>query len=294
MNVHFVRSLTLAILVTSIAICDKLPLAPHIWDGNVGTAPPLTLYRSEYFKVPNTPPIDGVLWKIVESWEARPTGRPSIQVSRTRLESHQAAINYVSDGDEPNRYSVFNSRKNKWDATPVLGSHSLTHNSAYSGYDAIWFVQDKEMIGIEYRSLKPDPANQAAWHQNFLQIARAIRTKIVASGETGGDTTPPTLAVSATPTTLWPPNKKMVKITVNINAQDDSGIAPTVSLVGITSSAGGTSDISIGADGSISLKATRAGNESQRTYTITYKATDGSGNSTNASTTVIVPHDQGH
>ena len=86
----------------------------------------------------------------------------------------------------------------------------------------------------------------------------------------------------------------MVKITVSINAQDNTGVAPTVSLVGVTSLAGGTSDISIGADGSISLRATRAGNESQRTYTITYKATDGSGNSKTASTTVIVPHDQGH
>lgn len=290
----FVRLLLVGFLTATAAFCDKLPAAPHLWDGNIGSQPSLTLRLAYYLKVPSTPPIDGVLWKIAEDWDSKLSGRPRIGITRTRLATQQDAIRYISDSDEPNRFRAFNDNNEKWDATPVLGSHSLTSTASYAGYDAIWFVQDKELVGIEYRTPIPDQANQAAWHQNFLQIARAIQTKIVASGETGGDSTPPTLTISATPAVLWPPNNKMVKITVSINAQDNSNVAPTVSLVGVTSSAGGTSDISIGANGSISLRATRAGNESQRTYTITYKATDGSGNSTNASTTVIVPHDQGH
>lgn len=99
--------------------------------------------------------------------------------------SHAAAVQAVDDFDEPNRFRAFAANNGKWDATPVLGSHSLTSTRAYLGVDTIWFVQDKELVGVTYRSRPPAPANVAAWHQNLLQIARAVQAKIIATGESG-------------------------------------------------------------------------------------------------------------
>ena len=45
-------------------------------------------------------------------------------------------------------------------------------------------------------------------------------------------------------------------------------------------------------DRAVSLRADRAGAGSGRTYTLTYRATDASGNSAADSATVSVPHDQ--
>jgi hypothetical protein len=45
-------------------------------------------------------------------------------------------------------------------------------------------------------------------------------------------------------------------------------------------------------DRAVSLRADRAGAGPGRTYTLTYSATDASGNSAAAVTTVSVPHDQ--
>ena len=113
------------------------------------------------------------------------------------------------------------------------------------------------------------------------------------------DTTPPSLTVSLSPATLWPPNNKLVPITATIAVTDDYDPEPEIKLESITSSETlGASDIQdarIGTDDrSFSLAAKRAGtNLAGRIYTVTYSATDGSGNKATASATVTVPHDQG-
>lgn len=81
--------------------------------------------------------------------------------------------------------------------------------------------------------------------------------------------------------------------------RDDYDTAPEVNLVSITANEplAGT-DVS-GAqldtdDRQFSLAAKRAGtNKTSRIYTITYSATDTSGNRATASANVTVPHDQG-
>ena len=111
------------------------------------------------------------------------------------------------------------------------------------------------------------------------------------------DTAPPEFALSVNPTTLWPPNKKMVKITPTWTVSDTCDAMPGVSLVSISINEGGTKgngqtedDVKIGDDGSIYLRAkrNRAGNE--RIYTITYRAVDDCENATFRSVTVTVPH----
>jgi len=116
----------------------------------------------------------------------------------------------------------------------------------------------------------------------------------------GIDATPPTLQVSASPSTLWPPNSKLVSVTLTVNVTDETDPSPSVTLLSITcDDACNPSQDIVGAalntdDRSFQLRAKRGGGGSGRTYTITYVAKDASGNSTAARTPVTVPHDQGH
>jgi len=113
------------------------------------------------------------------------------------------------------------------------------------------------------------------------------------------DVTPPTLTVTLNPATLWPPNDKLVPITATITVNDDYAPEPEIKLESITASETlGANDIQnaqFGTDDrNFSLGAKRAGtNLAGRIYTVTYSATDGSGNKATASATVTVPHDQG-
>ena len=113
------------------------------------------------------------------------------------------------------------------------------------------------------------------------------------------DTIPPTLTVSLSPNTLWPPNEKLVSVTAAIAVQDDYDPEPEIKLESITATEtltdGDIQDAQlITDDRSFSLAAKRAGtNQAGRIYTITYSATDASGNKATASATVSVPHDQG-
>jgi len=113
------------------------------------------------------------------------------------------------------------------------------------------------------------------------------------------DTTPPVLSVAMSPNEIWPPNNKMVTVTASLNLSDACDANPHVILVSITCNETlGSGDIDGASfntdDRSFQLRATRAGGGSGRIYTITYRATDASGNSTTKTATVVVPHDQGH
>lgn len=112
------------------------------------------------------------------------------------------------------------------------------------------------------------------------------------------DVTPPTLSFTLTPGILWPPNNKPVAITTTISVSDDYDPEPEIKLESITSNEpladGDIQDAQLQTDDrSFLLMATRAGNNmAGRIYTVTYSATDASGNKSTASATVTVPHDQ--
>ena len=120
------------------------------------------------------------------------------------------------------------------------------------------------------------------------------------------DTTPPMLAVEASPATLWSPNHKMIDIHVTVRTSDICDLVPEIRLVSITSNEepNGNGDgntkpdfdsADFGTDDrDFRLRAERKGNGDGRTYTIEYVAEDDSGNTTTAYTTVFVPHDQGN
>jgi uncharacterized repeat protein (TIGR01451 family) len=95
---------------------------------------------------------------------------------------------------------------------------------------------------------------------------------------------------------LWPPNHKMVDVTVNYDVKDNCG--DTTSELSVTSNelVDGTGDGDTSPDWEIldahhvRLRAERSGDGDGRIYTITITATDSAGGSSNATVTVTVPH----
>ena len=121
------------------------------------------------------------------------------------------------------------------------------------------------------------------------------------------DDIPPRITVIAVPDVLWPPNHKMVDINLTVEASDNCDAGLDIVLTSVVSSEpddapGGGDDghtindiqnAEIGAeDYTISLRAERLGTGDVRIYTITYTATDASGNSASASAIVTAPHNK--
>lgn len=106
-------------------------------------------------------------------------------------------------------------------------------------------------------------------------------------------------SASASPSVLWPPNHKLVPVTVSVNT---TGSAATCRIVSVTSNQsvngtgnGNTSpDWVVTGDLTVLLRAERAGNiKTDRVYTITVECADAFGNTARTSVFVTVPHDQG-
>ncbi len=111
------------------------------------------------------------------------------------------------------------------------------------------------------------------------------------------DTTPPELTVSVSPNVLWPPTHRYVMVEASATASDNVDPNPTIALVSVTSNepddgpgdGNTTNDILIDSQDTFRLRAERNENGTGRVYTITYTASDASGNSTIGSATVTVP-----
>lgn len=115
------------------------------------------------------------------------------------------------------------------------------------------------------------------------------------------DVQPPAISgLTASPSVINDNNHKMVNVTVSYTSTDNSGASATCSI-SVTSSEplNGSGDGNTDADWevvdahTVRLRAERAGNGTDRVYTITVTCVDAAGNTTSASTTVTVPHDSG-
>lgn len=110
------------------------------------------------------------------------------------------------------------------------------------------------------------------------------------------DTTGPTITVAtADPSALWPPNHKMVNVTLTVQATDATDPTPSIHIVAVSSNqpVNGTGDGDVGPDWNITspttlqLRAERSHGQ-DRTYTITVAATDLYGNVSTADIIVRV------
>jgi len=118
------------------------------------------------------------------------------------------------------------------------------------------------------------------------------------------DVTPPVIAnAAADKPVLWPPNHKLVPVTLNYDVSDNCDAAQAISCSVIVRSnepanapgSGNTSpDWSVIDAHHVQLRAERSGTGIGRTYTNTITCTDTSGNSSSQTVLVTVPHDQGN
>lgn len=119
------------------------------------------------------------------------------------------------------------------------------------------------------------------------------------------DTTVPTLAPVPDKTIIWPPNHKMVPITIEVNADDNSGGLLTIeAFVSSNEPLNDTGDGETIPDWTepeidqeagiiyLDLRAERAGDGDGRVYTILIRVTDESGNFSEVSVNIVVPHDK--
>lgn len=128
--------------------------------------------------------------------------------------------------------------------------------------------------------------------ETLYGVGRAVRWT------QAGDSTPPELTVSVSPSLLWPPTHKYVEVQATVTAADDTDPSPNIELISVTSNEpengegdGNTADdIVIVDDYTFQLRAERNEYATGRIYTITYTATDANGNTSEPqSATVTVP-----
>ena len=118
------------------------------------------------------------------------------------------------------------------------------------------------------------------------------------------DTRPPNItSVTASPNVLWPPNRKMVPVTVAVAASDScSSTAPICKIISVSSNepvsgleddgSDRAPDWQITGNLSVNLRAERSSKGNGRIYTITVQCDDAARNSSKKKVAVTVPHDR--
>src|SRR5262249_33551742 len=113
------------------------------------------------------------------------------------------------------------------------------------------------------------------------------------------DQTGPSISgLSPSPASLWPPNHKMVDVTVNFGASDNCGASSCVLTVSSNEPANGRGDGNTSPDWlvidahHVQLRAERSGNGNGRIYALKLTCIDGAGNATVRTANVMVPHNQ--
>ena len=110
------------------------------------------------------------------------------------------------------------------------------------------------------------------------------------------DRIPPGISrMTASPNVLWPPNHKMVAVSLGVSVEDacDGNVASSCRIVSVSSNEGSAADSQITGRMTASLRAERSG-KGDRVYNMAVTCTDASKNSSTGTVAVTVPHDQGN
>ena len=174
----------------------------------------------------------------------------------------------------------------------------------FSGTFDITFPQFSEVgTWTVYYVYLPDAVGNVRYLYTADLVQLRFPTELVVIGQ-AEDTTPPMITVSANPTTLWPPNGKMVPVTISGTITDlESGVNASTATFEVKDEYGliqpsgqiTTLDATTGSyTFRIQLQASRNGNDRDgRHYTIIVSAQDMEGNIGSMDTIVTVPQNQG-
>lgn len=183
----------------------------------------------------------------------------------------ESNIESISGGNAAGWYFVADWSTRAFLYTDAAGAVDLNTQIAP---DSGWLLLDVKGINAK---------GQMAGDGQLNGNPRAFRLSLAAVP----DTTPPVISnVTVTPSSIWPPNRTNVPVTVGVTATDDSGVTPTCSLTGI--SGPGTSGVDYSVTGTLSGSVNAYAG---RTYVFTVTCTDRANNSSSASANVVVPPD---
>jgi hypothetical protein len=205
----------------------------------------------------------------------------------------------------------------EWNTSPVrirvAGSDGHAAPAAFSGLQAL----DVKRSGADPGPCESTSASRSLAVRECTVAADGTTTIAYHATDVAGnvepersdvvhvDRTPPRVACSATPGTLWPPNHKLVTVNARVSVTDATSGPAGFELVAVSSSepdggvdgddvAGdvvgwspGTSDVSG------QLRAERSGAGRGRVYTLEFAGRDRAGNRATCTDTVRVPHDAG-
>ena len=192
---------------------------------------------------------------------------------------------------------------NGWiNSLPVTVNLSATDSG--SGVQQLrYWINNGPVTAFAGSSTSTQLTAEGSYNVGLRALDNAGNISALATATVKIDVTPPVVNVSASPSSLWPANGKMVPVTVSGTITDSlSGVNPSTAAFAVVDEYGSiqpTGPVSLGAGGSYSftilLQASRNGNDKNgRQYTITVSATDYAGNLGSAAAIVTVPHDQGH
>lgn len=251
---------------------------------------------------------------------------PAWSPDGTRLAIRRDSDIYLidsTDGSNPARLTSEGTTNQMASWSPDGAKIAFLSNRA--GYASV-FIMNSDGSGDQF-NFTPKPPGYAgtwtsrapAWSPNGQYIYfTAVRSVLSGSNEqifvklaAGGDETQLTTAggnfeatvrrvhaptitrVAATPNVLWPPNNKMVPVSLTVDLTDDSDPAPACQITDVTSNEAPVETAwEITGPLTLDLRAQRFGVRTGRIYTMTVTCRNSSDLSSSATVTVSVPHDR--
>jgi hypothetical protein len=206
---------------------------------------------------------------------------------------------------------------------PLDGSNNSTPDAAYTfvnwqnldlvhvtGTDGIPWVTHWD--GISGRRPSPDLYSTTHVYDYYVEGQNAglsfsfrdnpywdniggFQVSVFEVGNITGGTPPDINGLSVTPSNLWPPNNKLVFLTIDYSVIGNCGDVTTTVTATSNEPDSGHRDVQLipGDSHHLYLRAGRLGSGTGRIYTITVTATDGCASTSSQNISVVVPHDQG-
>lgn len=196
----------------------------------------------------------------------------------------------------------------------ILGGHVSDFDGDWLSYE--WLMGDEILFDGQVETLEGgvpvELPEMELWHIDIgthtltLRVADEYNAPVLADISVEiVDTEAPTLAPKADRNILWPPNHKMIDVSIEANANDNSGRPVALSVLvasnepwdglGDGNTTSDWTEADIDQDNGVvtlQLRAESSGSGNGRIYTITLTATDVAGNSSTADIEIIVPHDK--